>query len=92
MIEKVTMFRTGDGGLFDKRSEAIKHEYKDVFLCPACNGDGEITEEYNSIPFEQSCGGMVYKAAFRPVKCKTCLGDGYTRKKLKPVYKLEGYR
>jgi len=62
-----------------------------IYECPKCNGLGYTVVEYNAYPegLPDSCG--VYEPGFKNVECDICQGEGYTREKYEPKYKLEGY-
>lgn len=69
--------------------QSIQGERK--YLCPKCNGTGNIIIEYNDYPPGLPDSGFVYRAAYRNVECDLCDGEGYTAKLMKPHMVQDGW-
>ena len=70
--------------------QVLKQELDTWFLCPACKGNGEITEtqvDYMALPGSYSYG----KEFERRKECNVCSGVGKTPKELKPKMVQAGW-
>jgi len=89
MIKKVTKFQTDDGTIFDTFKEAVNHA--GYYICPKCNGKGNLVVRYNAYPSNLPDSGWVADIKTKEVICDLCKGDGYTEKKFKQKMKAVGW-
>lgn len=68
--------------------QSIQGERK--YLCPKCNGTGNITIEYNDYPPGLPDSYWSYIASYIQ-ECDLCEGEGYTDKLMKPLMVQDGW-